>query len=100
MLSDIKNENIYNDDRWFTSIFTEESLDYIGLSRLLSFAACDKKQCVDVEIVDDLVDEPQEKFVITLERTPDLNSRIMLDPVDEEIFIQDNGKLANMDIKY
>ena len=75
----------------YTCIFTEESLDYVRLSRILSFGACEKKRCVDVEIVNDVVDEPQEKFVVTLERTPDLNSRIMLDPVNEDIFIQDNG---------
>ena len=67
-------------------------MDYIGLSRILSFGACETKQCADMAIVDDLVDEPQEIFGITLERTPDLNSRIMLDPVDELIFIQDDGK--------
>ena len=83
---------ICNDGICFTYMFTDEPLDYIRLSRILSFAACETKQCVDVEIVNDVVDEPQEKFVVTLERTPDLNSRIMLDPVNEEIFIQDNGK--------
>ena len=69
-------------------------MDYIGLSRILSFAACETRQCVDVVIVDELVDEPHEKFDITLERTPDLNSMIILDPVEEEIFIQDDGKLT------
>ena len=67
-------------------------MDYVRLSRIMSFAACETKQCVDVEIVNDVIDEPQEIFVVTLQRTPDLNSRIMLDPVNEDIFIQDNGK--------
>ena len=49
---------------------------------------------MEVEIENDLVDEPHEKFVSTLERTPDLNSMIILDPVKEEIFIQDDGKLT------
>ena len=67
-------------------------MDYIGFSRILSFGACETKQCADVVMVDDLVDEPQKRFCITLERTPNLNIRIMLDPVDELIFIQDDGK--------
>ena len=39
------------------------------------FAACETRRCVNVNIVDDLVDEPEENFFLdyTLERTPGLH---------------------------
>ena len=43
-------------------------------------------------IVDDLMDEPEEGFGVSLERTPDLDSRVTLDPDNGEIFIEDEGK--------
>ena len=67
-------------------------MDYIGLSTTLLFPACETQQCVNVGIVDDLSDEPEEGFGVTLERTPELNSRIILNPANGEIRIQDNGK--------
>ena len=67
-------------------------MDYIGLSTILSFLACETKQCVDVTIVDDEVSEGDESFDVTLERTPGLNMRITLDPVDGIIRIIDNDK--------
>ena len=70
-------------------------MDYIRLSRILSFAACETRQCVDITIVDDLVNEPVEEFDVTLERTLGLDSRISLDPVDARVLIRDNdGKSA------
>ena len=66
-------------------------MDYVEHSTTLRFSACETRQCVNVAIVDDLTDEPEEGFGITLERTPDLNSRIILNPVNGEILIQDNG---------
>ena len=45
---------------------------------------------MNVTIVDDLVDEPHEYFNFTLERTPDLDTRISLNPVDGRIAIIDN----------
>ena len=66
-------------------------MDYIRLSTTLRFPACETRQCVNVAIVDDLTDEPEEGFSITLERTPDLNSRIILNPMNGDILIQDNG---------
>ena len=66
-------------------------MDYIRLSTTLRFPECETRQCVNVAIVDDLTDEPEEGFGVTLERTPDLNSRIILNPVNGEILLQDNG---------
>ena len=76
--------------RCFTCIFTEEPMDYIGFSSILSFAACEIRECVNVSIVVDLVDEPVEEFDITLERTVSLDSRISLRPVDTRVIIHDN----------
>ena len=52
---------------------------------------------MNVTIVDDLVDEPLEYFNSTLERTPNLDTRILLNPVDGRIAIIDNdGKYFNL----
>ena len=70
-------------------------MDYIGLSRILTFPACKTRQCVNITIVDDLVDESVEEFDVTLERTIGLDTRITLDPVDARVLIYDNdGKSA------
>ena len=45
-------------------------------------------------IVDDMVNESEELFDITLSRTSGLDSRITLNPIDGRIVISDNhGKL-------
>ena len=54
------------------------------------FAACETRHCVNVAIVEDILVESIETFGVTLERTPDLDSRITLNPVTEEIEIIDN----------
>ena len=71
-------------------------MDYIRLSMDLSFAACETRQCVNITIVDDFVDEPVEEFDVTLERTIGLDSRISLRPVDARVVIHDDdeGKSA------
>ena len=62
-------------------------MDYIEVSRMLSFAACETRQCVNLTIVSDLVDEPVEEFDVTLERTINLDPRISLQPVDARVII-------------
>ena len=69
-------------------------MDYIGLSMILSFPSCETKQCLNIVIVIDLVDEPVEKFDVTLERTTGLDPRISLQPVDARIIIDDDCKSA------
>ena len=70
-------------------------MDYIELSRILTFAACDTRQCVNITIVDDSVNEPVEEFDVTLEGTRGLDPRISLNPVDARVVIfDDDGKLA------
>ena len=56
----------------------------------LIFAACEIQQCVAVTIVDDVVDEPDEVFHVSLERTPGMDSRITLHPTEGKIEIHDN----------
>ena len=75
-----------------TFISTEHPTDYIRLSRILSFPSCETRQCVDVTIVNDLVDEPVKEFDVTLERTIGLDPRISLQVVDARIIISDNNE--------
>ena len=70
--------------------YTVSPMDYGAVSTILRFDACDTRHCVGVTIVIDGDDEPDEIFGITLERTPGLNDRITLDPVDGDITIADN----------
>ena len=54
---------------------------------ILQFDTCDTRQCTEITIVDDMI----VVIIITLERTPGLDDRITLDPVDGEIEITDDG---------
>ena len=54
-------------------------MDYESLNVTLMFAACETQHCVNVTILDDFVDEPNEIFSYSLERTPDLYPSIELD---------------------
>ena len=65
-------------------------MDYINVSTILAFDTCDTRQCTEIPIVDDMIVELTESFFVTLERTPGLDSRITLDPVDGEIEITDD----------
>ena len=79
--------------KWY--IFTVEPKDYIELSMILTFPACDTRQCVNITIVDDLVNEPVEEFDVTLEKPRGLDPRISLNPMDARVVIRDDdGKLA------
>ena len=80
----------------FTCIFTESPMDYIGLSRILNFAACNTRQCVNVSIVNNLVDEAVEEFDITLVETSGLDSRITLRPVDARVVIHDDEGMSGL----
>ena len=61
---------------------------------VLNFAACETRHCVNISIVEDFLDEPEE-FGVILERTLGLNNRIELDPVDGRVLIINNdGKQA------
>ena len=68
-------------------------MDYGELSTFLSFPTCGTRQCVNVTVVNDDVLENVESFDVTLERTPGLDMRITLDPVDGVIEIRDDDGL-------
>ena len=65
-------------------------MDYEALDVILMFDECEKRRCVNVTIVQDLVDEPEEFFIFYLNRTTDLSPRINLDPVDGSVEIVDD----------
>ena len=73
---------------------TVNPMDYLELNTTLSFATCETRRCMNVTIVDDLVDEPLEFFNYTLERTSGLEMRISLDPIDGLISITDNDGIV------
>ena len=64
--------------------------DYIELNVTLMFAACERRRCVNMTIVNDFNDELDEEFFYKLQRTPDLHPRITLDPVDGTVVIIDD----------
>ena len=72
---------------------TVDPMDYISVSTILMFEACQRRSCVTVTIVDDEVLENVESFNVTLERTPGLDMRITLDPVDAVVEITDDDGL-------
>ena len=72
-------------------IYTESPGDYGGISKLLSFKACDTRQCVEVPIVSDNIGEDVEAFTAHLERTANLNPRITLDPNITRVVITGEG---------
>ena len=55
---------------------------------------------MNVSIVEDTVLENVESFDVTLERAPELDSRIMLDPVDGVIMINDNDGTSPLLYRY
>ena len=65
-------------------------MDYIWVSTILMFGACGTRHCVNVTIVNDDILEMPESFTVTLERTPGLDSRITLNPVDTVVEITDD----------
>ena len=69
------------------------STDYDEISVVFMFEACTTRVCEALSIVDDDVSERTESFYLTLERTNDLDSRIILNPSDGEVTIlNDDGK--------
>ena len=67
----------------------------MSLNVSLRFAACETRHCVNVTILSDFRDEPDENFFYALGRTPDLHPRIELDPVlGEIVVVNDDGGSA------
>ena len=54
----------------------------------MAFPECETGRCIDISIIDDLVNGPDEEvFDVTLQRTVGLTSSISLVPVNVEIII-------------
>lgn len=62
-------------------------MDYVANSTILTFAPCERQQCVNVTIVDDEIVELEESFSYSLERTSD--PRIHLEQETGEVVILD-----------
>ena len=75
-------------------------MDYGALSTTLMFDTCETRQCDNISVVDDVTLEMTESFSVTLERTPDLNSRITLDPVNGKMYIDDDNDRKHNDYEY
>ena len=64
------------------------------LDTILSFAPCDRRQCAEVVIMNDVILEETESLFVILTRVPGLDTRITLNPVDAEIeIIDDDGTI-------
>ena len=68
-------------------------MDYGAIDVILEFDVCETRKCVNVSIVNDLVDEEDEIFNYHLRRTPNLDPRIELEPTDGTVeIIDDDGE--------
>ena len=70
--------------------FSVSPTDDGSVSTLLMFDSCETRQCTNITIMNDT---SIESFFVTLEKTPDLDSRITLDPAVGEIFVTANDGL-------
>ena len=77
----------------YTTLVTP--MDYGAVNDTLSFEACDIRRCVNVTIINDEVLEGVESLDVTLERTPGLDNKITVMPVDGEIIITDDDGMFN-----
>ena len=69
-----------------------QTVDYEATDIIVTFEACEKQKCVDVVIFDDTVEEEPESFSYHLTRTPNLDSRIELDPANGTVVIISEGE--------
>ena len=65
--------------------------DYAALSNptLLRFGACETRQCVTIQIINDDKLEETESFNISLEGSHGVSSQFILDPQQASIYITD-----------
>ena len=60
------------------------------MSTTLVLAACETVFCQSITIINDLEVENTKSFRVTLGRTPDLDSRISINPTRAEVIINDD----------
>ena len=61
-------------------IYADAPSDFVDPDVDLTFDANNLEHCVDIIIVNDLIVEEIESFIVTLEKTSDLDDRVFLDP--------------------
>ena len=80
---------------FFCSIVDGEDFQQID-DMIVTFGDCQNRSCINITIVDDMVNEPVESFTYTLEMIPVSNSAICLKPVGGEVIISDDdGRLGS-----
>ena len=71
--------------------------DYHQLATILTFGKCSMSECIQIDLVDDLMIERDETFYVTLERTPDLGEHIQLHPTEKRVkILNDDGEWMGM----
>ena len=61
----------------------------------LTFQPCDRQQCVNVSITDDLINEPEERFAVSFTFSGEIPSYITLGSAAGDIVItDDDGKFT------
>ena len=77
----------------FYFVSTVQPMDYGAIDVILEFDVCETRKCVNVRIVNDLVDEKDEILTYHLRRTLNLNPRINLEPINGTVeIIDDDGE--------
>ena len=72
-------------------VFLVSPMDYGSISTILAFGECKNRTCTEILIVNDMIVEMTESFLVILERTPGLDSRITLNPINGAVEIIDDG---------
>ena len=62
--------------------------DYVSVEEEVTFAACESQHCVNVRITDDLVNEPEETFSLSLTRST--STHISFSSVTGEVVVTDD----------
>ena len=76
-------------------------MDYGNLFMTLTFDTCETQLCVNVSIVDDMVDEPDEVFDYILAPPPTgLDPRITIRPDMGEVFIIDDDGIYELNTSW
>ena len=70
--------------------FSVSPEDYEAVDVTLTFQPCDRQQCVNVSITDDLINEPEERFAVSLTLSDDASSYITLGSAI--VITDDDGK--------
>ena len=82
------------DNFWYDCVPIVSRDDYTAPVNTLRFSGCLVQHCVDMNIADDSVLEPQESFTVSLMRSEGIGNEIQLVPDVAEIFVIDNDGIC------